>query len=692
MLTLHLQGRQAYLPPTTTIKLTRCNPYFENQGDYTLELQLPLQGCPQNQAIFGPLHRPEQPHAPQLSRHIPMQLIAPPIHLTGYALITAITPTQVKIQLVAGRSALNHAIEDDATYIDRLDLGHLWDQYAAYQFTPGPNLTSGAPIYHTAQTIEEQKQVLRHCAYGFGPTDPTTGEAPRITPTILLQGHPTQTDTIAVPILSTTDTDTTTPDTISGIIANANLLPPHTLGHRDATTTASSDLFDRYTYLAPQPYLISVIRHILTAAGYPNPNLQYLEDSPLISHLIILNPRQTIERAHTLPHWTLSTFLSELQNLLAIVFTVTDDGRVHAIPRSQYYTRTRPLQPLATDHPTRQSELDQATDAQNLTTTAGSVDYDYTTDPSNILHLPDEVFERAQILPLPNLSAIQAHFSALTPEERAASTPLYIATDTHRHYAILHHPAAQTWQDPTYHLHEVDQLSPRLQDPTDPTIRTISTQLNIIPAPIETLPYIPLGTQAPATDIQYDYPIPAVPLPITEQAAYSIDLAINPDTDDDTTTTNTNTTTDTHLYIAYYNPDQTIYTQPDGRDTLHPTYRSPLPITIPYTPDPTLGGIPTPIPAIANTYPAYPAGPFQLSQSADATPATIANLLANQPTIDTRLEHHIPIQLPNGHTPDPTLPYLICGRLYACHRLEITLTPTGPNPLIQGHFYEIQQP
>lgn len=666
MLTLHLSGRPAYLPPTTTIKLTRCNPYFENQGDYTLELQLPLQGCPQNQAIFGPLHRPEQPHTPALSRHIPMQLIAPPIHLTGYALITAITPTQVKLQLVAGRSALNHAIEDDATYIDHLDLGRCWDTFSTIDYLTYDEENHAEEHLQSGQSIEDQRTIFQQ------PDHITTSPHIDIVAT-MMHGTPAQTDSVCLPIYSQTDDQ----------LCNTPASPLQAQSPLHLSPT---------TILAPQPYLVGALRRVLTAAGYPNPDLRYLEESPLISHLIIATARQDITLAHHLPHWTLSTFLSELQNLLAIVFTVTDDGRVHAIPRSTYYTRTRPIQPIHTDHPTRQAELDQSQDAQNLTTTAGSVDYDYPTDPSPILHLPDEVFERAQILTLPSLSAIQAHYAKLTTHERQASTILYIAANTHRRYASLSVPTSATDTNPTYQLQEVDQLSPRLQDPTDPTLRTISTQLHITPALQELYypyaltaagtPFDPRTLTLPTTaaDLLKATILPILTVSTTTATAtpYSIDHAIHDTDTDDTTTTNNTNTTD-HLEIAIYHPT-TTYTPAGGQPR-------PVAYSIPYTTHPVTQ-LPYHIPL--TNLPAYPAGPFQLSTP--TTPNTIAHLLANSPTIDTRLEHHIPIQLPTGIAPDPTHPYLICGRLYACHKLEITLTPTGPNPLIQGHFYEIQQP
>ena len=59
MIKLIIDGKEAVIKAGTSFKLTRMNPYFEDQGDFTFEVQLPLDGCAENLAIFGALHRAE---------------------------------------------------------------------------------------------------------------------------------------------------------------------------------------------------------------------------------------------------------------------------------------------------------------------------------------------------------------------------------------------------------------------------------------------------------------------------------------------------------------------------------------------------------------------------------------------------------------------------------------------------------
>ena len=117
MIKLIIDGKEAVIKAGTSFKLTRMNPYFEDQGDFTFEVQLPLDGCAENLAIFGALHRAEVGKVGLIGKKYDMQLIAPPVDVHGYAQITNITDTEVKVQLVAGRSSFSHAIEDTAVYV-----------------------------------------------------------------------------------------------------------------------------------------------------------------------------------------------------------------------------------------------------------------------------------------------------------------------------------------------------------------------------------------------------------------------------------------------------------------------------------------------------------------------------------------------------------------------------------------------
>ena len=66
---------------------------------------------------------------------------------------------------------------------------------------------------------------------------------------------------------------------------------------------------------------------------------------------------------------------------------------------------------------------------------------------------------------------------------------------------------------------------------------------------------------------------------------------------------------------------------------------------------------------------------------------TIGEALSDGASIDTRAEHLF--QFTDRIPGDPTVPYLIRGKRYACHKLEFTIDEQGIRPLKQGYFYEI---
>lgn len=113
MLQLILDGRTAVIKKGTTFTITLENPALTDRGTYTLEVTLPLRGCPDNLRILGPLHRLETPLATDthLTDGGTFHLISPPaIDLTGTWRVTSLTDTEAKVQLTAGRHDSCHQL------------------------------------------------------------------------------------------------------------------------------------------------------------------------------------------------------------------------------------------------------------------------------------------------------------------------------------------------------------------------------------------------------------------------------------------------------------------------------------------------------------------------------------------------------------------------------------------------------
>lgn len=642
---LTINNQTAEIKKGTTIKLTRVNPYFADQGDYTLEVQLPLRGCPTNLAIFGPRNHPATTQYPHIGEQYTMHLIAPPLQLEGTATVTSITETEVKVQLKAGVKA--SPLNNDTTYIDELPLGNAWDGFGSVQYSNSEVLSSGTDVRTQikifssciSQKFLRTTTPVRQAAYG------TYG----------------QTDAICLPIYSSTD----------DIIANpANMI----------TTTPGlyGDSIDSIT-LAPCPYLLDITARIFKCLGFtPNDWSQYT-DNPLTRAIYIANTRQTLQRAKILPHWTVKEFLNELQNLLGCVFTFK--GRyVDMYTRQHYYTQNR--KPITITQVSDTHTINISTDPEAETTANGNVDYDYP-NISPMLRLPDEVWQNATILPTATYEEAKNHYDKLTDYYKKQSPNLYTVTPTNRAYAILIN------ESDTPALCEVDQFAPLMRT----TNREQMTKLRITPANmLITDPHIATNNGQLKDDKPENgrYPIIAVADTIlTKSNVYSVNNAINPP---DTDTPDTTTEAKDHIDIAWYNGENdTYYREAHYTPTSKDYFYSLCPIAIPYTTDSDGPHHITTLKTSAQTFPT-PEGPFALTTkgpiNTNVTYGNIGQLLTTAPTIDTRIE--LQVQFTDTINPDPTQPYLIGSRRYACARLEITIDQNGIQPLKQAYLYEIQ--
>lgn len=642
---LTINNQIAEIKKGATIKLTRVNPYFADQGDYTLEVQLPLRGCPTNLAIFGPRNHPATTQYPHIGEQYTMQLIAPPLQLEGTATVTSITEAEVKVQLKAGVKA--SPLNNDTTYIDELPLGNVWDCFGSVQYSNSEVLSSGTDVRTQIKIFSScigQKFLrtttpVRQAAYG------TYG----------------QTDAICLPIYSSTD----------DIIANpADMIT--TTPHLDG------DSIDSIT-LAPCPYLLDITARIFKCLGFtPRDWKKYTDDNPLTRAIYIANTRQTLQRAKILPHWTVKEYLNELQNLLGCVFTFKGQN-VYMYTRQDYYTQNR--KPITITQVSDTHTINISTDPEAETTANGNVDYDYP-NISPMLRLPDEVWENATILPTATYEEAKNHYDKLTDYYKKQSPNLYTVTPINRAYAIL-------ISDLGTHLREVDQFAPLMRT----TNREQMTKLRITPANmLITDPHIATnkGQLKDATVYTGNYPIIAVADTIlTKSNVYSVNDAINPP---DTDTTDTTTEAKDHIDIAWYNGENdTYYYEKSYLDNAQYEYSSLCPIAIPYTTGTYGPNLILTLETKAYTFPT-PEGPFALTTKGPintlATYGNIGQLLTTAPTIDTRIE--LQVQFTDSINPDPTQPYLIGSRRYACARLEITIDQNGIQPLKQAYLYEIQ--
>ena len=427
MIQLYIDGKPAIIKNGTSFKLYRDNIYFTDAEDYTLDVTLPLQGCPENLAIFSAIHRPETSAVPLIGKKYPFRFIAPPLDIEGSAIVTEINATEVKVQLLAGSSVFNFDKTDAMgtdIYIDELDLG------AAYDVTYPGIKYDGAGRGSLWSKIASSESLL-HSTY-----DQSINKC------------------VCFPIYSE---------------GSDNMVNIHTV--QNTERNGLRYLLGRdFEYFAAQPYLLLIIERVLNAIGYRlNPDNAIANSWQ--RHLFIANARNEYLYKRILPHWTVSEFLKEVSTFCGVLF-VTKDDMVNIVRKADYYNTgaaTVPIVEVVDEYTTEISEEEEGSkDART-----GNVGYDFgNADP--MLLLPDEVWMKAIVEePFSSESAMRSWIASnVTDKEK--SMWLFSETENNRVYAYLQNT------DDEWILCEVDQAGPIIRG--DKKRREIDVSLRIVPA------------------------------------------------------------------------------------------------------------------------------------------------------------------------------------------------------------------
>lgn len=655
MLTLTINGLPAVVKTGSSFKLTRQNPYFEVQGDYTFEVTLPLAGCLGNRRIFGALDHTATAVTPEIGKKYEMQLIAPPLALQGTAEIVSITEEEVKVQLTAGVLDFAHSIEDTEVYIDALDLGNAWDGFEEF--------SSGGDTWEPGLSRMEMGKIFSIKPGNVSPGGFTVEQ--------MMHGIYGQTDAVCFPIYAKSDSLLCNPHVYTSTTSRLALYA------WDAETGTYYPTTDSDTEnVAAQPYLADILQRIIVAVGYEVGDISLLTDT-WRKNIIIANSRCTIARAATLPHWTMAELIEELQNFFGGVFVVSGK-KVSFLARSKWYGDTATFTELSRVSDEHTTEIDP--DGEQTTSSAGNVDYDWAED-DDILQLPTEVWESAERQSYSSLALITAAVAALSDEERKKSRYLYEDTSTGYFYALLHRADDQD----TYELVRVNQCGALFRNAET---YDVDVSLRCMPARMvlqrgagadygDPTSFIE-GTVADGVPI-----LAAADTSLTVKSWYSIDSAINPDSaeSDDSYTD----TTKERLELAYY--DGSVNAVVGAAKRLQMA----VPCGVLWVTDPDSGLLVMPDNITDPSAGRDPSQHWYLLNvpKDDEYNDCIGLGLTGAATIDTRAE--ISFDIYDNFPTDPTAAYLIGGKRFAAQKFEITLNEEGIKFPIVGTFHEISK-
>ena len=716
MLALYINRLTAAIKPGTSFKLTRENPALTSAGDYTLDVTLPLRGCPQNQAIFGHLNRLDSSHAATATTRLPFTLSADNICITGTALVTHIDQDEVKVQLIAGRSSLTLAGTGEADemdrYIDELDLGRAWDQflysYAGLSTYPDSMvelmtvISYPSPIGSTIGFTHEKRDKIR-----WGSSD--------------------QTDCVLFPIYSKEDNayaNAVTLNTFCGQESGnkyrlSNALPDSNaaplmgfpiLGDQGNTFVGKTPLFvlewngenTTYTYhadhvLAPQPYLVDIIERVLNAVGYEvGDNYLRTGDCPF-KNLFIANARGTFYRARMLPHWTVREFLKEVQQFCGVWFSV-EGHRVSILPIASLASGQQQVISSVIDTFT----IDAAADSKQKSTATASVAYAFE-KPDSTLFLPEEVWNMATIT---DTAEMPADTAAKTDANRNI---LYRHTTTNAYYAYFDTGAKLLQRRRVNQCGALHRNGDSHGNSADVKLRIVPAEMRecrarwnifipygtdgkkwrLVTAFEQEPPYAPYATQR--TDLPY-LQFLALQTADTRQCKGYATFNIQAQLEDQEQDIKRDSREVMEVAINW-----TAWKNDEGqtRKKVHNITIDTRTISF------SAESIGTNIPTALGTYVATPVDgaawdkidilaysviqdrfAFDLNESSSAIRKALDGSLAFDATAK------VCIDFLDTDAFDPAKPFIIRGRHYVCEKIEYTIDDRGIQPLRRGYFYE----
>lgn len=311
MVDLLINGLSVDLPADFSFSMEYENEFFTKASEYSLDITLPLKDSPNNQKIFGHIHRvttpKDNPHLESVA-YVNGRCVS-----HGYAIVLSVTDTDVKIQLVGNTSHINYSGAE--TYIDEMDLG------MAYCGKPNDldtvSVWSGwvhvpqSEYYKIFGSVDETDMVLFWAYY----KDPKE----IVDDSFYLQRFPNS---------------------------------PFPTLYSSPYSQMDLNCMARYSC---QPYLLRVIERVVTSMGFKlrrnDINHTWLRNLYIVNHHGNKsfwdwqwdNGSSVIGLPMTgaLPHWTVNKFLDEVEKLCACVFVFnTYNKTVDVIQLDKFYGDT----------------------------------------------------------------------------------------------------------------------------------------------------------------------------------------------------------------------------------------------------------------------------------------------------------------------------------------------------------------
>lgn len=433
MIELLINNLPADLPADFSFDMSYENEFFTNASEYSLDIELPLEGSPANRKIFGHLNRITTPKG-----ETTFEVVGYANGRTvcyGYAVLLSISEKSVSIQLVGNTSYFNYYAADK--YIDEMDLG--------YALVPQPEkLRMFEYDYHVSEfrklwgSVDDADMVLFWAFY----KDPKE-------------------------------------------VVDSTWFPQRVPNSPFPSFVESGDasmwVNNLYRYSC-QPYLLKVIQRVVSAMGFKIRRNDISHS--WLRHLYICNYRESkandwfyddenmgLKMTDALPHWTLSTFIDEIEKLCACVFLFnTHNKTVDIVQLDKFYNETTAVDVIPDSQVIDEYEVEYEDEPEEKDLASGNISFnkEYT---DKYLSVDPEVLESIQTTKACfDMGTLLAVYNEMTLADRQKT--LFVNGSTGREYIC------QVNDDGQDTMKEVNVFGALTRD--DEEARDV--QLNIVPA------------------------------------------------------------------------------------------------------------------------------------------------------------------------------------------------------------------
>lgn len=372
-----VNGKSAVPSSTDKIKVTYANQYIEDSGSYTYDITFPM-SIHANQVVFANVHRFDV-HKPTNAFDDCKLFADNRLFISGKGTVTSVSDSAVKLQIVGGKSRIKYNSKFEQHYIDDIDY-------------PDVKITSGI-------------DAMRYGQMGVTSVDCRT--KPSMVLVDLTNGVNVGQPGVALfyPIYDETH------DCMSNYLAAATFDKLNFEGHKLPGGTVP---FMRV--LAVQPNLLYVLTYILNSEGYTVIRNDY--DCAPWRRLYIASARRSCLIKHSLPHWSVYTFIEEFRKLFNASFVFDDVAMTVSIIATNELADNEAVSYDCLDEYSAEYDEDGLS---NLATSNVEYDFDDSTVRDWREFIPLSVLKQYPVLTYDNTDAMTDAASAMTVKERRST-------------------------------------------------------------------------------------------------------------------------------------------------------------------------------------------------------------------------------------------------------------------------------